>query len=77
MSNIASGGSEYAAIFHGLEELLFFRLRRDQEWHLRNGLSSVFEQLQLSESLGKLYPRHNFLFEEMSVILSSKERNTT
>jgi len=71
MSNIASGGSEYAAIFHGLEELLFFRLRRDQEWHLRNDLSSVFEQLQLSESLGKLQLLHKFPVQGLSAIPSS------
>jgi len=56
MSNIASGRKEYAAIFYGLESLLFHRLGRTSgESHLRRDLSSIFEQLQLSESLGKLY----------------------
>jgi len=56
MSNIASGRKEYAAIFYGLESLLFHRLGRTSgESHLRRDLSFVFEQLQLSESLGKLH----------------------
>ena len=56
MSNIASGRKEYAAIFYGLESLLFHRLGRTSgESHLRKDLSSIFEQLQLSESLGKLH----------------------
>ena len=41
-----------AAVFRSLEDLLFYRLRKDGEWQVRNDLSSIFEQLQLSESLG-------------------------
>ena len=52
MKSIATKGRRNAAIFQGLEELLFNRLRKDREWHVRNDLSSIFEQLQLSESLG-------------------------
>jgi hypothetical protein len=56
MSKIASGRREYAAIFYGLESVLFYRLgSASGESHLRKDLSSIFEQLQLSESLGKLY----------------------
>ncbi|KAF8533500.1 hypothetical protein BDD12DRAFT_898763 [Trichophaea hybrida] len=53
ISKITTMGSEYVAILQGFEGLLFHRLRRDREWHLRNDLSSIFEQLQLSESLGQ------------------------
>ena len=47
-----------AAIFRGLEDLLFHRLRKDQEWQVRKDLSSIFEQLQLSESLGARTNEH-------------------
>ena len=36
----------------GIEDLLFHRLKRDREWHVRNDLSSLLEQLQLAELLG-------------------------
>jgi len=40
------------AICSGLEELLFIRLK-GTEWHARSDLSSIFEQIQLSENLGE------------------------
>jgi len=57
IGNLTAKGKDYAAIPQGFEELLFHRLQRNREWHLRNDLSSIFEQLQLSESLGKLASR--------------------
>ena len=58
MKAIATKGHRNAAIFRGLEDLLFHRLRKDREWHVRNDLSSIFEQLQLSESLGARTNEH-------------------
>ena len=52
MKGIATKRHRNAAIFRGLEDLLFHRLRKDREWALRNDLSSIFEQLQLAEGLG-------------------------
>ena len=50
IEGITTKGRRNAAIFRGLEDLLFHRLGK--EWNVRNDLSSIFEQLQLSESLG-------------------------
>ena len=58
MKGIATKGARNSAIFRGLEDLLFHRLRKDQEWQVRNDLSSIFEQFQLSESLGAQTNEH-------------------
>jgi len=44
---------KYGILLKCLENLLFFRLRRDREWSLRCDFSSLLEQIQLSEMLGK------------------------
>ena len=58
MKAIATKVGRNAAIFRSLEEILFHRMRKDREWHARNDLSSIFEQLQLSESLGARTNEH-------------------
>ena len=58
MKGIATRGRRNFAIFRALEDLLFNRLRKDREGRVRNDLSSIFEQLQLSESLGARTNEH-------------------
>ena len=43
-------GNQFVVIASCLEELLFFRLGK--EWSQRSELSSLLEQIQLSQSLG-------------------------
>ena len=53
-SSEAITSGQYAHIFYGLEELLFHRLQRKGESDIyRSDLSALFEQIQLSEALGK------------------------
>jgi hypothetical protein len=56
LGEITNGGTEFATISRGLEGLLFYRLLEDtdrSEWEARNDLSSLLEQLQLSQNLGR------------------------
>lgn len=51
-SSLNTGGADHAATCSGLEELLFIRLK-GTERYVRSDLSSIFEQIQLSENLGE------------------------
>lgn len=53
LSEIAAGGTDFATISRGLEVILFHRLRKDTQWSIRKDFSSLLEQLQLSQNLGK------------------------
>ncbi|KAF8244421.1 hypothetical protein K440DRAFT_663457 [Wilcoxina mikolae CBS 423.85] len=57
-SSLTTGEAEHAVISCGLEELLFYRLKKGSERRLRSDLSSIFEQIQLSEGLGLRVATH-------------------
>ncbi|KAF8544382.1 hypothetical protein BDD12DRAFT_801307 [Trichophaea hybrida] len=57
-NSLTTGEAEHAVISCGLEGLLFYRLKKGSERRLRSDLSSIFEQIQLSEGLGLRVATH-------------------